>query len=272
MTAATYPVAGQRPAGGSGGRRRLVATFFVVLVLVGATGYATMSGIVDSVTRGSETAAIFNAAATVPSDLLDTVVWQPDDADMHRDMEPLTRLAVTDAWLRAWSQLLVVAETQEIEGLEVYFSNSALDAVTASSLDLADQPVQQLGHDLALHFYSEDGSVAGFESRSTRLLRRYRTSAGDAWFESDETYDVVMLLEDGNWRVQHWVRRSIDGRWLDEPPAEHRAAAGREIGWVPRVALLAVVFAAQVGFGWHRMRRTRGRRMRAVEAASPSFQ
>jgi hypothetical protein len=59
-----------------------------------------------------------------------------------------------------------------------------------------------------LHFYSADGSIIGFTDSGAAVARIVRDETGAIVFasESVETYDVVMFLDDGNWRVRQWLR------------------------------------------------------------------
>jgi len=211
----------------------LIALFLVV---------RTMS----AVTRSEETADVFNVAAQLPGDLRGSVDWLPDPPDLPRSMEPLTRDDITDAWLRGWSQIAIVANTGESAGLEEYFTNSAQQALAQDRGNWLGLPVHQIGHELALTFYSEDGSVAAFTATRSRLLRRTPNGDTSVWFDAVESYDVVLLLEDGNWRVQHWVRRSADGVWWSEAPPPARAPIRDRvtaIAYLPQDATSATLFA-----------------------------
>lgn len=170
-----------------------------------------------SITRSEQTNEIFNAAATPPPELLESVIWQPDASDLKRQMEPLTRVEVTSAWIRAWEQLSIVAQTGDLTGLEVYFANSALEGLLASVEDTSGHPVHQLGHRLKLDFYSQDGQVIGLTAQEVQLLRSVNVDGVLGWMETTESYEAILLLEDGNWRIQHWVRRDATGDWWTDP-------------------------------------------------------
>lgn len=199
------------------GRRKALLRL-VLLVVVGVAGLGVLSTfgtLLSSITRSGDAAAVFTDAAELPDDLLDAVTWLPDVEEIPRPMEPLTRADVTSAWIRAWSQLTIAAETGETGGMEVYFSNSALKGVLAGAESSSGRPVFQIGHELQLTFYSEDGQVVGLTALKSRLLRAEPFDDGKRrFFESEESFEAVMILEDGNWRIQHWVRQSVEGDWL----------------------------------------------------------
>lgn len=106
----------------------------------------------------------------------------------------------------------IVAETGETEGVEVYFANSAREGVLDQADAWSGRSVRQLGHELQLTFYSEDGQIVGLRSNS--VLERSHTLEDESVMirETVESYEAVLVLDDGNWRVHHWVRRSITSR------------------------------------------------------------
>ncbi len=193
-------------------RRRKFRIRFAFAAATAATALvvlAAASSLIGSLTRSEQTNAVFSEAASLPPDLIGSVVWAPDPGDLPRQMEPLTREAVASSWLRAWEQLRIVAETGDTSGVEVYFSDPARSSILEAS-DWHGRSLRQLGHDLALTFYSDDGQVIGLSSTATRLLRTERNGDERWQQESTEQYEVVMVLEDGNWRIHHLVRRSVD--------------------------------------------------------------
>jgi hypothetical protein len=72
--------------------------------------------------------------------------------------------------------------------------------------------VEQRGHELRLRFYSEDGQVIGLVAESD-LLRSERIGEATTSWIGRESFDAVLVLEDGNWRIRHLVRRAATGDW-----------------------------------------------------------
>lgn len=194
--------------------------------------------ITTAVSTSEERHQVFNDAAEVPDELLGAVAWEPDRPGLSRAVEPQTRHDLAEAWLRAWAQLALVADTGDPGGLEVYFASSALTALRASVDQMAGLGVHQLGHDLRVDFYSQDGQVVGLEATRTRLLRAVPSGGpSPSWYDTTERYEAVLVLEDGNWRIHHWVRRAVDGAWSTDPapPAAGLVPiASRGINYYPR--------------------------------------
>lgn len=197
------------------GKKRVIrAGLGAVLVGLALVLISSASGVLSSLTESSEELAVFTPAAELPPDLLSSVAWQVDAADLPRQMEPLTRADITASWLRAWEQMSIVSQTGDVSGVEVYFSNTARVGVLAGADDWGNRSVHQLGHELELTFYSEDGQIVGLRSNETRLQHREVAEDHTLVRETTESYEAVLVLEDGNWRIHHWVRRSFEaGDW-----------------------------------------------------------
>lgn len=190
---------------------------FVLIGICGVVGLGLAARSYEGVSQSEETNEVFNAAAQLPPELVEAVIWQRDPEDLTREMEPLTRVDITSAWIRAWEQLSIVARTGSLTGLEVYFSNSALDGLLESAERMRGRPVNQINHNLRVDFYSEDGQVIGLTADEVGLVRSVPVGDTVGFVQTRESYEAILLLEDGNWRVQHWVRRSSEDRWWTDP-------------------------------------------------------
>jgi len=213
---------------------RSIKKLVLRLILMGFVGVfgivalTVLSRAMAGITRSEETAAIFNVSAKLPHDLVGAVEWLPDAESNPKPLPTLEREAITEAWLRGWAQISILSDGsgpvgssvdgENTDGLTEYFSGPAYDALIGGAPGWLGRPVHQIGHDLQLTFYADDGSLATVSSRSTRLLRSQPFGDDVQWFDADETWDAVFVLEDGAWRMHHWVRTSADGKWWSEPP------------------------------------------------------
>ncbi|NET73973.1 MAG: cellulase family glycosylhydrolase [Sphaerospermopsis sp. SIO1G2] len=97
-----------------------------------------------------------------------------------------------------------------------------------------------LSHRLQLHFYSADGSIVSFTARDVLVARvmRNETAVPILTEVTRADYNVIMMLEDGNWRVRHWVRASgslLEPATLADPPtADFVSVAGNRLMWQER--------------------------------------
>ncbi len=187
-----------------------------VVMTVGILGIVVAAASISAVSNASETDAIFNDAGSLPPELVDAVTWRPDAPDSGRRVEPLTRERVTISWLRAWEQIRITAETGDTSGLAVSFSNSALEGVASLASNGTTHSLRQLGHDVQVTFYSDDGQVLGLTAHASEFVHTETGVGRTLERRSIESFDAVLLLEDGHWRIHHLVRRSVDvDPWVD---------------------------------------------------------
>ncbi len=164
--------------------------------------------------QGANPAAALNIVPNVPPDLYVQVEWRPDAKDTGRKMDPYTRDDIQSSLMRAWLQLNLSYIRGKPIGLKTYFEGPARAGVEEVIRDAAASgwSFQQVNtrHSLELHFFSADGSIVSLTDHEALVSRAGFDSAGSLVFFADtvESYDMVLFLEDGNWRVRHWVRTS----------------------------------------------------------------
>lgn len=168
---------------------------------------------------GADPATALNLLPVVPADLEERLLWLPDRplSTQQRALEPNTRELIAGAYSRAWAQWGISLEIGQAYGLTTYFSGPALAGVTRNVTQTVasgwTMRQSNLHHELELHYYADDGAIVAFTDRNVQLVQQFRPgesapanrSAGYV-LQSDHRYDVVMLLQDGNWRVYQWLR------------------------------------------------------------------
>ncbi len=181
----------------------------VTLVLLVGVVLASLARVQQRSNEGADPAdALTEVPDGVPA-LDDVVVWQPDGPLQEREVEPATRRRLEAAWTRAW-QARQRAAAGDPSLLSTWFSGPALQQVEALGGNDGTPVEIRLGeHDLTIDFYSDDGSVIGLRADPARIIRTIDTPAGPVTRVTDESYDVVLLLEDGNWRIRQWIRTEV---------------------------------------------------------------
>lgn len=189
------------------------AAAVVALLLAGAVAVALIlrAGAALTASRtGADPASALHVVPALPDDVDVTTTWLPDPPDPGRVVSPAVRREVTSDLARAWIQLAQAHRSASPDGLDTYFTDRALDAVT-EAVAQADgtHRLDVTSHTLSLRFHSADGQVIGL---SDELTVGRADVVGDAVIERQqvEAYDVILTLEDGTWRVTHLVRRAVD--------------------------------------------------------------
>ena len=155
-------------------------------------------------TTGADPASAFHEPVRAPVDLLKILRWRPDPERDGRPMEPRTRTFISETYANAWSALDRAGRGDLDAPINEYFSAAALDAAQQAIADGKRIPIaiSQLGQELELTFYSDDGAVVAFDVPVADIVRVVGIGAQAVVVPSIESLKVVMLLEDGNWRIQ----------------------------------------------------------------------
>lgn len=213
--------------------------WLVILAMLAGLGWLALFGVAALEAyfeQSADPAPALNITPNTPPDLHVKLTWLPDDPDPGRQLEPFTRTEIEAAYLRAWLQLNLSYLREEPYGLQTYFAGPALEAVGAAVDQVAAQGWKlaqaDTTHTLKLHFYSADGSIISFTDTQTIVGQVIRDQGGAEIFagETVAAYDVVMFLEDGNWRVRHWVRTA------DQSVADQNQAPQPRPDFVTRTA------------------------------------
>jgi len=198
MTVSTHP-----PAGDPGRFRvKLVAlgiALAAVIFLAGAAAFTTNRG------PGSrDLAASLAEAALAPTLPESVVVWQPDPA-LDRPVDPKTREMVEEAIVSGWTRIDKAQASGQTEGIDTWFVGELAEHAKVGAEAGPSGAVLQHGHQIAVTFFAIDGSIMTLDVNSA-LTRRID---GGPDVSAQESYEVVMLLSDGNWRMLHLTRTAV---------------------------------------------------------------
>ena len=195
----------------------LIGLFVIGLLAVGARS-------LRSYLDDDDARDIFTAAVIPRHDMLENIEWLDDKPGLVREVSPQAREQAAQAWIGAWEAKAMRASGEDATDLvETYFSG-----VIAAESETPQDPfvLRQLSHHLQINFVSADGQIIGLTATDSQSLVGHQTDASEAWEERNETYDAVLILEDGNWRVRHMVRTDIEARVMDSAAAVEGLLAG----------------------------------------------
>ncbi|TFD30674.1 hypothetical protein [Cryobacterium cryoconiti] len=217
------------------GRTKRVAAAVLALGLVALTsGLLVMSGQVTLQTStGAAVSSGLNEVATVPANADQLVNWLPDAWPDEREMEPASRTRIAASYIRAWAAIGRFQSTGETPAVIDTFSGAARRAVLELP-STGPSATWDLRHSLELEFYSLDGATVAFQDQGARIARTVGTGESETVILSQETYDVVMVLEDGFWRIRQ-LKRALGS---DDVTVTTAAAGAATItGATPRAPL-----------------------------------
>ncbi|GAB3572638.1 cellulase family glycosylhydrolase [Spirosoma luteolum] len=200
----------------------------VLIAAIGLVGIAVLVALVSQLWVFFHSGARREEALNLTTAMLDVhtprVTWLPDDPETGRPMENSTREELMGDYIRAWYQWQLSYLAGRPVGMTEYFTPDALPKATAAVFDITARGHRlhqtDVEHHLQLHFYSADGQIVSFtDHRMTLKQRLYRLEPGEKIADDQSTvdYQVVMLLDDGYWRIKHLVRQPATAIDLHEP-------------------------------------------------------
>ena len=187
-----------------------IITIVIISVLV-----SVFSEVIVYFNSGADRKTALNIPPNLPESHVPTIKWLADDAVTGRQMEDFTRNQIVGDYIRGWYQQHLSYASNEVIGLKEYFTPSALPKVINSIKKLKNNGFQlyqtDLQHNINLHFYSADGQIVSFTDKQLVTKQRlYKQDTRERIYRGESTndYDIVMLLDDGYWRVKNCVRKS----------------------------------------------------------------
>lgn len=136
-------------------------------------------------------------------------------------MDQFTREDVEQAYLRAWHALNLAGRASNLELLEDYFSGPSLEHLRhlPKSDDVYFTERVNLEHNIRLNLFSLDRQVVAFTDSAMQAVVRITNGAKDELLlhnHSEESFEVIMTLDDGHWKVRHLSHLQSNNRALND--------------------------------------------------------
>ena len=188
--------------------KRIVAAALAFIAITGLVAVMLIAGLVVlSTGSGADPATAFSEVPVIPERLDELVSWLPDPP-LSREVEPNTRALVESAWVQGWQTLDDTQRTGDQALIDTWYLPNLAQHAGQSATATQAAAIVQYGHVFEVNFYSLDGSILAVEIESDieRLLD------GGPSLRATEQFEVVFLLSDGNWRMQHVHLVSASGQ------------------------------------------------------------
>ena len=134
-----------------------------------------------------------------------------DDGNEGRPMDEQTLTKIENDYLDAWYVKHVSYKTNQISGIDDYYTESArkniMDFVAQNKEQNITVDATTLSHTPNIEFFSEDGQLIVLKDEN---VVEYKQLYKDGAFVMETTemanYKAILLLEDGFWRIRHLVK------------------------------------------------------------------
>ncbi|WP_299533088.1 glycoside hydrolase family 2 TIM barrel-domain containing protein [Ulvibacterium sp.] len=161
---------------------------------------------------GADRSAMLHVSEELSTDYLPKMIWDTSSYE-GRPMETQTLKEIEHDYLKAWLVRNLALETNNPYGLADYYTDSArvklyqiLDLNKANSTTLK---TTTLRHHPKLEFYSADGKMVVLTDKNVeRYEKIYLEEKVLSNQKSTASYQVMLLLEDGFWRIRHMVEQA----------------------------------------------------------------
>ena len=184
----------------------LIGTFLAInaLVLFG------ISSVWSYLNTGAERSTLLHIGGEKAQIYFPKVVWDTTSVE-GRPIEPQTLEKVERDYLNGWYVKNASLATNNQYGIADYFTESArtkLFKILNINKEKGTTFVQTtLEHWPKLNFYSTDGTQISFLDKNVSLYKKGFIDGNPVLeYRETATFQVIMLLEDGFWRVRHFVR------------------------------------------------------------------
>ena len=187
-------------------RAILILTFVVLngFIIFG------LSSVLGYLNTGADRSSMLHLPVESHQVYLPKTVWTSID-NPGREMEKQTLAELQNDYLNSWYIKNLAYKDNNKYGVQDFYTDSAqiniyktIDYNKSHNIHIESTT---LSHNLKLEFYSTDGQLVVLTDENVEEYQQLYKNKNIA-FENTQTYDykVMMLLEDGFWRVRHIVK------------------------------------------------------------------
>lgn len=192
---------------------RLLIRCFLIITFLGVNALILfgISSVWSYLNTGAERSSRLHLNLVEVRTYLPKVEWDTSRVE-GRPMEPLTLAAIERDYLNGWYVKNNSLLTNKRYGLSDYFTDSARVKVNRILDFNGEQQASfrqtTLNHFPKLDFYSADGTQVYFTDHNVDIYQESLVNNQSVLeAKKKESYKVIMLLEDGFWRIRHFTKR-----------------------------------------------------------------
>lgn len=144
---------------------------------------------------------------------LPKMIWI-EDGNEGRELDEQTLAKIENDYLDAWYVKHVAYKTNQTTGIDDFYTDNArkniFAFITQNQQENISVDATTLSHQPNIEFFSEDGQLIVLKDENVVEYKQLYKN-GKFVMETTEmaNYKVVLLLEDGFWRVRHLVKESV---------------------------------------------------------------
>jgi hypothetical protein len=153
--------------------------------------------------------ALLASDAPDPAEVAARSRWTADDPG-PRSLAPYQRDRIAADVLAAWAEVAYARRSGDGSGLPGRFRGPALDDARRA-LASAPAEVRDGVHTFTARFFAPDGGTVVIEDRHCSVQALATGDDGDTPFASERRVEMVLVADEGRWRVRDWRVLSVEG-------------------------------------------------------------
>jgi hypothetical protein len=191
-------------------RSILIASYILIIVII-ISGISLLFAYLNT---GADRSSMLHTKLEKIEQYIPEVTWAPLNNE-GRPMDELILNKIENDYLDAWYVKHVAYKTNTTLGIKDYYTDNARNNIFAFiALNIKEEVTVEsttLNHHPTLEFFSEDGHLAVITDKDVIEYKRV-FKAGKLILETTEksTYKIIFLLEDGFWRIRHFVKEKSE--------------------------------------------------------------
>ena len=183
------------------------ASVLVLYILIIGFVLLGISSVFSYLNTGADRAKMLHNEIEKVDYYLPDLVWTSLENE-GRPMDNQTLKSIEGDYLDAWYIRQVALKMNNPEGIDDYYTQHARENIKAYINYNAENQVNiestTLSHHVEVDFFSADGKVIVLTDKDVIEYKRiYKAKALVDEIKEQSTYHIIMLLEDGFWRIRH---------------------------------------------------------------------
>ncbi len=171
---------------------------------------------------------------------LPKTAWEPLNNE-GRPMDNQTLNAIQNDYLDAWYVKHVAYKTNTLVGIDDYYTENArkniISIISKNKSENISIVSTTLQHHITLEFFSEDGQLAVISDKDVIEYKRIYNDELLVLETTEQTnYKIILLLEDGFWRIRHIIKEKSKNFNSKFKPAQKNIGLLKGINYYPKAS------------------------------------
>ena len=215
-------------------RSILIVSYILIIAII----ISGLSALFAYLNTGADRSSMLHTELEKKEQYIPEVTWSPLNNE-GRSMDKETLKKLENDYLDAWYVKLVANKTHTTQGIKDYYTDNArkniFDFIELNIKEGITIESTTLNHHPILEFFSEDGQLAIITDKDVVEYKRvFKDEKLVLETTEKSTYKIIFLLEDGFWRIRHFVKESSENYEVKTPENELSHIKIKGINYYPK--------------------------------------